>query len=204
MKKILLVVFTLAFALHTKAQKTDTVKTSSLTIEQPYSQKSTEPLIVIDGNIQYLRGLVAASSIDPKNIESINILKDISAIGKYGADGNNGVIEIKTKNPLVGISNKEIDTGKIDGAINIFKFQPNKRPTIITRNLLQKDSDPKAKPLYVVDGKETTNIDTMDQNKIESVTILKDASATSLYKDKGKNGVILITTKGKKVNPEKN
>ena len=50
-------------------------------------------------------------------------------------------------------------------------------------------------PLYVVDGVAATNIQYLDPYDIESVDVLKDASATSIYGARGSNGVILITTK---------
>ena len=53
-------------------------------------------------------------------------------------------------------------------------------------------------PLYIVDGKEVTSsiLSALDVNKIESMTVLKKESATEVYGEKGKNGVILITLKG--------
>ena len=52
-------------------------------------------------------------------------------------------------------------------------------------------------PLYIVDGKEVTPsvMSALDPDKIERVTVLKDKSATELYGEKGKNGVLLITLK---------
>ncbi len=50
--------------------------------------------------------------------------------------------------------------------------------------------------LIVVDGLQGANISTIDPNDIESMEILKDASATAIYGSRGANGVILITTKG--------
>lgn len=52
-------------------------------------------------------------------------------------------------------------------------------------------------PLYIVDGKEVTLsvMSALDPDKIERVTVLKDKSATELYGEKGKNGVLLITLK---------
>lgn len=51
-------------------------------------------------------------------------------------------------------------------------------------------------PLYILDGVEVTaeRIYDMDLNRIESTTILKDASATALYGSRAANGVIVITT----------
>ena len=52
-------------------------------------------------------------------------------------------------------------------------------------------------PLYVVDGIPLTtgSIDYLNTNDIESVDVLKDASATAIYGSRGANGVVIITTK---------
>ena len=55
------------------------------------------------------------------------------------------------------------------------------------------DSD----PLIIINGIPSSNQDfkNLDQNNIKSVTVLKDAAATSIYGNKGANGVVMITTK---------
>lgn len=52
-------------------------------------------------------------------------------------------------------------------------------------------------PLFILDGFETTvqHVVDLDMNRVESVTILKDASAKALYGSKAANGVIVIETK---------
>lgn len=51
-------------------------------------------------------------------------------------------------------------------------------------------------PLYVVDGVPFQGqLNTLNQQDVESITVLKDAAANSLYGARGANGVILITTK---------
>ncbi|WP_236676149.1 SusC/RagA family TonB-linked outer membrane protein [Chryseolinea lacunae] len=61
-----------------------------------------------------------------------------------------------------------------------------------------------SEPLYVVDGIQIANsgnindvspLSTINPNDIESIEVLKDASATSIYGARGANGVVLITTK---------
>ncbi|HRO46716.1 SusC/RagA family TonB-linked outer membrane protein [Agriterribacter sp.] len=49
--------------------------------------------------------------------------------------------------------------------------------------------------LVVVDGIQGVNISTINPNDVESLEVLKDASATAIYGARGANGVILITTK---------
>jgi TonB-linked SusC/RagA family outer membrane protein len=50
-------------------------------------------------------------------------------------------------------------------------------------------------PLYVVDGMPVNDISYLNSFDIESVEVLKDASATAIYGSRGANGVIMITTK---------
>ena len=81
-----------------------------------------EPLFVIDGmlitndNGQLNGGAVAGSplnglaSINPADIESIEILKDASATAMYGARGSNGVVIISTKRGKAGTSRISFDS----------------------------------------------------------------------------------------------
>ncbi len=50
-------------------------------------------------------------------------------------------------------------------------------------------------PLYVIDGFPVNNQTMLNNSDIESIEILKDASATAIYGSRGANGVVLITTK---------
>jgi TonB-linked SusC/RagA family outer membrane protein len=50
-------------------------------------------------------------------------------------------------------------------------------------------------PLILIDGVPRDNIRTIDANEVESITVLKDASATAVFGVRGANGVILITTR---------
>ncbi len=50
-------------------------------------------------------------------------------------------------------------------------------------------------PLYVIDGYPTGNLNSINPTDIESIEILKDASATAIYGSRGSNGVVIVTTK---------
>jgi bla regulator protein blaR1 len=72
--------------------------------------------------------------------------------------------------------------------------------SIITKDYIKTDNqkDQTTKPLVLVDGEVYTNsLDSINVQKIESVTVRKDKSATDLYGKAGENGVIMITTKEK-------
>ena len=69
---------------------------------------SSEPLIVVDGNVWQTGGqqidgdmneekFAQLLNINPEDIESISVLKDATATAIWGSQGSNGVIEIKTK-----------------------------------------------------------------------------------------------------------
>jgi TonB-linked SusC/RagA family outer membrane protein len=57
-------------------------------------------------------------------------------------------------------------------------------------------------PLFIIDGFQTGNIADINPNDIESVEVLKDASATAIYGWMGANGVIIVTTKKGKDRPK--
>ncbi len=59
-----------------------------------------------------------------------------------------------------------------------------------------------ASPIYVVDGVILDDIGFLNMNDVESIDVLKDASATAIYGSRGANGVIIVTTKKGKANSE--
>jgi len=62
-----------------------------------------------------------------------------------------------------------------------------------------------AKPLYVVDGVPTSEINSINAADIESIEVLKDAASAAIYGSRSANGVILITTKqGDRTDPKVN
>ena len=118
-------------------------------------------------------------------------------------DGNFILSATQGKNLKVSYFNKEGLT------LNIKNMTKGKPITITLKDeigesgnqrsgvIIQVDSLNKANsPLFIVDGQESTNpMKDLNPRDIESITVLKDESATSLYGEKGKNGVIIIKTK---------
>jgi TonB-dependent SusC/RagA subfamily outer membrane receptor len=58
-----------------------------------------EPLYVLDGVPQHPRSAGTINDIDPRDVQSIEVLKDAGSTAVYGARGANGVILITTKRP---------------------------------------------------------------------------------------------------------
>jgi TonB-dependent SusC/RagA subfamily outer membrane receptor len=79
----------------------------------------------------------------------------------------------------------------VDVAMNT--AAPGKFPKIRIRGINSINSG--VDPLYVVDGVVGVNANALNPNDIESLEVLKDASATAIYGARGANGVIMITTK---------
>lgn len=52
-------------------------------------------------------------------------------------------------------------------------------------------------PLFMVNGVRVDNINDLNPDEIQSITVLKDKSATELYGEEAKNGVVVVTLKGK-------
>ncbi len=85
--------------------------------------------------------------------------------------------------------------GKVSG-VNIFSnsSQPGAYSNrVVIRGMATINAS--SNPLYVVDGVVMENFDLVNPNDIESMEVLKDASAAAIYGARGANGVIMVTTK---------
>ncbi|NLI36574.1 MAG: TonB-dependent receptor [Bacteroidales bacterium] len=75
--------------------------------------------------------------------------------------------------------------------------RPGSSPTIRIRGI---SSNGSSDPLFVVDGRISSDISGIDPNDIESMEVLKDAASAAIYGSRAGNGVVLITTKKGKGN----
>ncbi|CDD82700.1 tonB-linked outer membrane protein SusC/RagA family [Bacteroides sp. CAG:462] len=86
--------------------------------------------------------------------------------------------------------------GKAAGVDIVSNERPGEIGTINVRGVRSLSAS--NAPLYVVDGiplMSSSGIETLNPQDIESIDVLKDASATAIYGSRGANGVILVTTK---------
>lgn len=82
--------------------------------------------------------------------------------------------------------------GKVAGVHITNSGQPGSGPDVRIRGV---GSFGDTKPLYVVDGMFFDNIDFLNNSDIQDLSILKDASAASIYGVRAANGVVIVTTK---------
>jgi TonB-linked SusC/RagA family outer membrane protein len=106
---------------------------------------------------------------------------------------------------VVSVGNKDIKDlgvaridqallGKVAGVqVKPVSGEPGVSPQIRIRGIGSISAG--AGPLFVVDGFPTSNIETLNPNDIETLDILKDASATAIYGSRGSNGVVIINTR---------
>lgn len=154
-----------------------------------------DPLYIVDG-VEYDLGSEPLG-IDPKNVQSIDVIKKTEAIKQYGEKGKNGVINV--------ITIKKSDSKGPNDVIHVLTSTDNgtdpntqdKIPSTITiTGYKASDLDPK--PLIIVDGIEKAvsfNVNTISADNFENIRVLKDGEATQQFGEKGENGVIEITTK---------
>ena len=127
-------------------------------------------------NIESFTGSVSTfNSDDLKMISANNILKSLSALDPS---------IIMPENTLMGSDPNTMPKLTINGEMN---------PQALAQEY---ETDPN-QPLFILDGCESTlqAINDLNMDRIESISILKDASATAIYGSKAANGVIVVETK---------
>ncbi len=129
--------------------------------------------------------------------DDVNDLNEVVVIG-YGTSKSKDLTS-----PIVTIHSDEITSmntssamdaiqGKVAGVTVITNGAPGAGPSVRIRGI---GSIQNSNPLYVVDGMFLNDINFLSPNDIESMSILKDASAAAIYGVRAANGVVLITTK---------
>jgi TonB-linked SusC/RagA family outer membrane protein len=138
-------------------------------------------------------GTMAVNMQESKDTE----LKEVVVIG-YGTakkrDLTGSIVKVEGKiiadkpntNPVSSIQ------GRVAGLSVVNSGQPGAEPDVRIRGTVSRYN---TKPLYVVDGIFTDNINFINPNDIESMEILKDPSSLAIFGVRGANGVIIISSK---------
>lgn len=138
----------------------------SLSIKMIATSASLEQVVVVGYGTQKRKDLTGAvGSVDAKDIKDLAVTRVDQALLGKAAG-----VQVK---PSTG--------------------EPGAAPQIRIRGIGSISAG--SGPLYVVDGFPTSSIETLNPNDIQSIDILKDASATAIYGSRGSNGVIIINTK---------
>lgn len=129
--------------------------------------------------------------------ESANTLNEVVVTG-YSSQTKKDIIGavavVKTRDLLVtpaGNIQQQLQ-GRVAGVTISGNGSPNSLAKVRIRGF---NSFTVNDPLYIIDGVPTSNVSNLNPQDIESLQVLKDASAASIYGARASNGVVLITTK---------
>ncbi len=149
--------------------------------------------------------VAASNKIDVVMVEDVVSVDEVVVVG-YGTTTKEAYVGTAVKVNQESVEAKSVSNitqalkGEVAG-VNVITTsgQPGSDATIRIRGFGSLNGN--RSPLYVVDGvpyaSDLTSINPAD---IESMTILKDATATAVYGSRGANGVVVITTKSGKAN----
>lgn len=126
------------------------------------------------------------------------LMDEIIVVG-YGTQKKTsltGAVSSITNKDLVTqpvISATQAMQGRVAGVQVVNGSSPGAEPTVRIRGIGSISIS--SNPLYVIDGVPGGGLNTIAPNDIESIEVLKDASASAIYGSRAANGVVLITTK---------
>ncbi|MEN8228054.1 MAG: TonB-dependent receptor [Bacteroidota bacterium] len=129
----------------------------------------------------------SATDIDEVQVVAYGTQKKVTITGALSSIGSDELI----KSPVASVANSL--AGKVTGLTSVqVSGEPGEdEPELFIRGIGTFND---ATPLYIVDGVERPFAQ-IDPSEIESITVLKDASATAVYGIRGANGVIIVSTK---------
>src|SRR5215210_4488448 len=148
----------------------------------------------------------SSSNLSIRLSQDVRQLQDVVVVG-YGSlkksDVTGAISSIKGSD-LTQLSTQRVDQALQGRAAGVMVLNTDGAPggntTIRVRGSNSINGGNNA--LIVIDGLQGGNLNSLNPNDIESIEVLKDASATAIYGAQGANGVVLITTKlGKKGKP---
>lgn len=137
------------------------------------------------------------STIDVVLVADVVAVSEIVVTGyssqrKRDITGAVGVVETTALKavPTGNVTNQL--QGRTSGVTVVGSGQPGQTSRLRIRGFSSFENND---PLYIVDGVPTQNISSINPNDVESISVLKDAGAASIYGSRASNGVIVITTK---------
>lgn len=139
------------------------------------------------------------TSINVKLAEDTQLLQEVVVVG-YGvqrkSDLTGAVASVKAGDVLKSTPSGNVSDalqGRMAGVSVVSAGDPSSDQTIRIRGINSITAD--SEPLVVVDGFIGGSLKALNPADIQSIEVLKDASATAVYGSRGANGVILVTTK---------
>ena len=170
-------------------------------------------LSVPDGNVRLIFSFVGyvskevdtngSNTVNVTIQESVSLLEEVVVVG-YGVmrrkDVTSSITTVSSDELNVGVFSNpaQLLQGKVPGLIITQSSDPNASPSITLRGASTMRTGAAMEPYYVIDGIPGMSLSLVSPDDIESIDVLRDATATAIYGSKAANGVIIVTTrKGK-------
>jgi TonB-dependent starch-binding outer membrane protein SusC len=166
--------------------------------------KSNDAVSIVASSVGYSTQEIAVGT---ESNFTIKLAEDVSTLGEVVVTGYTTDTKRTTTGSVSTIKPRELATiptgnieqqlqGRASGVTVITNGQPGTNSIVRIRGFGSFLSN---EPLYIVDGVPVTNTNFLAPDDVESVTVLKDAAAASIYGARASSGVIVYTTKrGKK------
>ena len=167
----------------------DIVVKGNTTLRFSYVGFATQTVKVVPGGKFDIKLVEDNDMMDEVVVVGYGTMKKSDLTGSTTSLRNEAITSVMAANPIESLQ------GKSSGVAVFTNNQPGEAPTLRIRGSASINAG--TDPLYVVDGFALTdgNMNDINPADIESMEILKDASATAIYGSRGANGVVMITTK---------
>lgn len=159
-----------------------------------------EGAVLVFSFIGYLTEEIAVGNRMEVNV---TLMPDVKQLGEVVVVGYGTQKRASVTGAISSVSSEEIGLqpvvnigqalqGRVPGVTVVNNGAPGAAPIVRIRGVGTVND---ANPLYVIDGFPTGDLNSINTKDIESIEVLKDASAAAIYGSRAANGVILITTK---------
>ncbi|RKR14373.1 TonB-linked SusC/RagA family outer membrane protein [Maribacter vaceletii] len=155
-------------------------------------------------SVSYIGFVTQDVAINNQSTFTITLEEDASQLDEVVVVGYGSQKKSDLTGAVASVGSKDIDKYTYTSAANALQGRmagvrvqssggaPNGSPNIVIRG---SGTLSDAGPLYVIDGMITGNMNTLNPADIESISVLKDASASAIYGSRAANGVVIVTTK---------
>ena len=148
----------------------------------------------------------ASLTLDASQSKQVVLKEDNKTLGEvvvvgYGTmrrkDVTSSITTLKEEDLNLGVITTpgEMLQGKVPGLVVTTTANPNGEPSITLRGASTLRTGEAMQPYYIVDGVPGVDLSLVSPDDIESIDVLRDATATAIYGSKAANGVIIVTTK---------
>jgi len=129
-----------------------------------------------------------SNMLDELVVVGYGVMRKSDLTGSVATTKGSDIIKQQSFSALEGLKGKS-------AGVNIFNNtgQPGGEIRVMIRGISTINAS--TSPLYIVDGVAMSDFNLLNPNDIESIEVLKDASAAAIYGARGANGVVMVTTK---------